>query len=254
MPDSLPLFYHRANAGDDELGAICEQMGLTVTYQDIPADAGFILCNEDGRLALKDNSTPKVSGVCVDFLSGETRYRQAHGGGVKEPIAKAAGIKVGQPCRIVDATPGLGRDAMVLVGLGCEVTLIERSPVVAALLADGIARLTRSEPELASRIHLHHGDSIAMMQSMAVDSVDVVYLDPMFPHRKKSALVKKEMRAFQQLLGGDPDADGLLAPALAIASKRVVVKRPGSAPVLADKKPSMAITSKKHRFDVYICY
>lgn len=58
---------------------------------------------------------------------------------------------------------------------------------------------------------------------------DVVYLDPMYPHRQKSALVKKEMRVFQSLVGNDDDADSLLIPAMTIAKRRVVVKRPNYA-------------------------
>ena len=81
---------------------------------------------------------------------------------------------------------------------------------------------------------------------------DVVYLDPMYPHREKSALVKKDMRAFQTLVGSDTDADALLTPALALASKRVVVKRPDFAQPLAGVKPTMAIQTKKNRFDVYV--
>ncbi|GAM77379.1 SAM-dependent methyltransferase [Vibrio ishigakensis] len=84
---------------------------------------------------------------------------------------------------------------------------------------------------------------------------DVVYLDPMYPHpenKKKSALVKKEMRVFQHLVGADLDADGLLTPALELATKRVVVKRPDYANWLDEKKPSMAIETKKNRFDVYV--
>jgi 16S rRNA (guanine1516-N2)-methyltransferase len=81
---------------------------------------------------------------------------------------------------------------------------------------------------------------------------DVVYLDPMFPHRKKSAAVKKEMRLFQQLLGSDDDADLLLEPALTLAKKRVVVKRPSGAPFLANKKPHIEMLGKANRFDVYL--
>jgi 16S rRNA (guanine1516-N2)-methyltransferase len=81
---------------------------------------------------------------------------------------------------------------------------------------------------------------------------DVVYLDPMYPHKKKSALVKKEMRVFQTLVGADNDADSLLAPAMALATKRVVVKRPDYAEFLAGQKPSTAIETKKNRFDVYV--
>jgi len=83
-------------------------------------------------------------------------------------------------------------------------------------------------------------------------AVDVVYLDPMFPPRDKSALVKKEMRAFHDVVGSDDDADALLAPALKLAQKRVVVKRPGYAGFLAGVAPTMAVTGKNNRFDVYI--
>jgi 16S rRNA (guanine1516-N2)-methyltransferase len=81
---------------------------------------------------------------------------------------------------------------------------------------------------------------------------DVVYLDPMFPHKKKSALVKKEMRVFQSVVGADLDADKLLDAALNAARYRVVVKRPDYAPFLNDKKPTMSIKTKKNRFDVYV--
>ncbi|MFN2728770.1 class I SAM-dependent methyltransferase, partial [Salmonella enterica subsp. enterica serovar Typhimurium] len=77
------------------------------------------------------------------------------------------------------------------------------------------------------------------------------FLDPMFPHRQKSALVKKEMRVFQSLVGPDLDADGLLEPARQLATKRVVVKRPDYAPPLADVATPNAIVTKGHRFDIY---
>ena len=81
---------------------------------------------------------------------------------------------------------------------------------------------------------------------------DVVYLDPMFPHRQKSALVKKEMRVFQSLVGADLDADALLPVALSVAGKRVVVKRPDYAGFLNEKKPSTSIETKSNRFDIYV--
>lgn len=79
----------------------------------------------------------------------------------------------------------------------------------------------------------------------------VVYLDPMFPHKQKSALVKKEMRVFQSLVGPDLDADGLLEPARLLATKRVVVKRPDYAPPLANVATPNAVVTKGHRFDIY---
>ena len=96
------------------------------------------------------------------------------------------------------------------------------------------------------------GIAIEIMTAWTAERPDVVYLDPMFPHRKKSAAVKKEMRLFQQLLGPDEDADALLQPALALALKRVVVKRPAGAPYLADKKPQIEMQGKANRFDIYL--
>ncbi|QJR81148.1 class I SAM-dependent methyltransferase [Alteromonas pelagimontana] len=214
---------------------------------------GLALTIFERQVQLKDYQEPKQQGIVADFLSGSSQYRQQHGGGKKEPIAKAVGVKGDASLHVVDATPGLGRDAFVLAAVGCQVTMIERSAVVAAILEDGLRRLQLEEPTLASRFTLLHGNSIEVMQSWNSAQVDSVYLDPMFPHKKKSALVKKEMRVFQQLLGADSDADALLAPALNLAQKRVVVKRPNAADALAQKPPSMAIESKKHRFDVYLC-
>jgi 16S rRNA (guanine1516-N2)-methyltransferase len=104
---------------------------------------------------------------------------------------------------------------------------------------------------MRERMHLFHGSSLEAL-ALLKQAVDVVYLDPMYPHRDKSALVKKEMRIFQSLVGADLDADGLLAPALALASKRVVVKRPDYAEDLGGVKPSTVIAQKKNRFDVYV--
>ncbi len=250
MPETFPIYTDPAEEGaSDKVAAIAEQWGFRVVGT--PPE-GLSLSYESNQLALKDFSEPKQHGVTVDFLSAQSQYRKQHGGAFKEPLAKAFGVKPNQTLTIVDATPGLGRDAFVLAGVGCQVMLIERSPVVAALLADGLDRLAQTDPLLAARLTLLHGDSQQIMQNWTQGEVNGVYLDPMFPHRKKSALVKKEMRVFQQLLGTDPDADGLLSPALKLANSRVVVKRPNSAPILNDCQPSMTITSKKHRFDVYL--
>ncbi|MDX1727815.1 MAG: class I SAM-dependent methyltransferase, partial [Pseudoalteromonas tetraodonis] len=142
----------------------------------------------------------------------------------------------------------------VLASLGCKVILHERHPVVAALLYDGLQR-AYNDSEIGQwmqqNMSLIFGSSHTLLAQC--NSVpDVVYLDPMFPHREKSALVKKEMRVFQELVGGDTDADDLLEFAYPLASKRVVVKRPDYAPFLNDKTPSMQIKTKKNRFDVYV--
>ena len=207
-------------------------------------------------VGLADLSDPKLQPLCVDFAADALLYRKDKGGGKNEAIAKAVGIKGQYYPSVVDATAGLGTDSFMLAALGCDVTMLERTNVVCALLYDGLVR-GRAMPQSADivqRMQLLPGSAVARLaQLKATDqSVDVVYLDPMFPHKKKSAAVKKPMKMFQTLLGHDKDADDLLTPALALAKKRVVVKRPNTAPFLQDKKPSMQIKGKKHRFEVYL--
>lgn len=122
-----------------------------------------------------------------------------------------------------------------------------------ALLDDGLTRGYADAdigPWLQQRLQLIHASSLTALTDIT-PRPQVVYLDPMFPHRQKSALVKKEMRVFQSLVGPDLDADGLLEPARQLATKRVVVKRPDYAPPLADVATPNAIVTKGHRFDIY---
>ncbi|WP_339719824.1 class I SAM-dependent methyltransferase [uncultured Paraglaciecola sp.] len=218
-------------------------------------DSGLALIQQLSHLELRQLNEPKVGAVIVDFTSDALTFRRLHGGGKKESIAKAIGLKGHDSLHVLDATAGLGRDAFVLASLGCVVDMIERSPVVAALLQDGLDRAA-VDHQLSSwipdRMQLCHGVATDLLNNWQGTTPDVVYLDPMFPHRKKSAAVKKEMRIFQQLLGPDEDADLLLEPALLLAKKRVVVKRPSGAPFLAGKKPQIEMLGKANRFDVYL--
>jgi 16S rRNA (guanine1516-N2)-methyltransferase len=227
-------------------------------------DAAFELRFEQNSLSLHKRDEPKLDGISVDFVSGAVAHRRKFGGGRGQSIAKAVGLKQGVTPTVVDGTAGLGRDAFVLASLGCKVIMVERNPVVAALLEDGLRR-AYEDAEIGQWMQelmsLFHGSSLNALfdavktstnVSTIANEVDVVYLDPMYPHREKSALVKKEMRVFQTLVGADLDADGLLAPAMALATKRVVVKRPDYAEDLDGVKPSMVIATKKNRFDVYV--
>ncbi|WP_036955860.1 class I SAM-dependent methyltransferase [Pseudoalteromonas sp. A2] len=216
--------------------------------------SGFSLHYDDKGLSLYKTDEPKLGAINVDFVTGAVAHRRKFGGGKGQSIAKAVGLNKGATPVVLDATAGLGRDGFVLASLGCKVILHERHPVVAALLYDGLQR-AYNDSEIGlwmqQNMSLIFGSSHTLLAQC--DSVpDVVYLDPMFPHREKSALVKKEMRVFQELVGGDTDADDLLEFAYPLASKRVVVKRPDYAPFLNDKPPSMQIKTKKNRFDVYV--
>lgn len=191
--------------------------------------------------------------VRVDFVDGALAHRRQQGGGGGQMIAKAVGIQPGVRPVVLDATAGLGRDAFVLAHLGCQVTLIERQAMIAALLDDGMRRglLDPEVRPIIERMRLLRGDAISQMRAWTGQAPQVIYLDPMFPHREKSSLVKKEMRVFRPLVGDDPDAADLLAAALALASHRVVVKRPRKAPCVDGPLPSYALEGKSSRFDVY---
>lgn len=189
--------------------------------------------------------------VCVDFTSGTFHYRLKHGGGRKQLVAKAAGIKQGAPLpTVLDATAGFGRDAFVLAALGCRVHMRERSTVIHALLEDGLNRAIK-DPQIGAWVKDRL--SLAKNESEPLPFVpDVVYLDPMYPPKRKAADVKKEMRVLKIVVGDDADADLLLEPALKTAQKRVAVKRPAHAGWLAQRKPDAVIKSEKNRYDIYL--
>lgn len=233
---------------------LADQLALPLVAVNDPAiDAEFALQWGPQGLWLQELGKQAPGPVQVDFVSGAAAHRRQFGGGSGQMIAKAVGIQSGVRPSILDATAGLGRDAFVLACLECPVIMIERQPVVAALLADGLARAALS-PEvapIAQRMRLLTGDAISLMQNWQAQAPQVIHLDPMFPERDKSALVKKEMRAFKPIVGEDADQAELLAAALALASHRVVVKRPRKAPCIEGIKPSYELLGKSSRYDIY---
>ena len=238
-----------AEMPDGIAATLAQQFGV----RQVSGVSGWHLAWQDQQLVLKHPDLPKQGDILVDFASGAATYRRKFGGGKSEAIAKAVGLSKKAGLTVIDATAGLGRDALVLASLGASVTLVERNPLVAALLWDGLRRVAL-DPVLAAwlpaRMQLVHAQALTAL--LHLPAPDVVYLDPMFPAREKSALVKKEMRAFHDVVGADADADLLWQAAMALASKRVVVKRPGYAEFLAAKQPSMSIEGKNNRFDVYV--
>jgi len=235
-------------ASQGALSILAERWNLT---SDPDANMALVLTPE--RLELRKLDEPKLGAIFVDFVGGTMAHRRKFGGGRGEAVAKAVGVKGSYLPNVVDATAGLGRDAFVLASLGCHVRMLERNPVVAALLDDGLERGYRDAeigPWLRERMTLLHASSLTTLSELT-PKPEVVYLDPMYPHKQKSALVKKEMRVFQGLVGPDEDADGLLEPARRLATKRIVVKRPDYAPPMADIAAQAAVVTKSHRFDIY---
>lgn len=200
-------------------------------------------------------SDPELS---VDFTSGAINWRRKHGGGKNQLIAKAVGVKQKYYPSVLDLTGGLGKDAFVLATLGCKVTLLERNPRVYSALSEGIANAKeyarRDDPQLGvilDRLTLNLMDAFVYLRENVDIKQQVIYLDPMFPERKKSAAVKKDMVMLQAIVGSDDDSDQLLIEALKSGASRIVVKRPKLAPSLAQLVPAIVYRGSSSRFDVY---
>ncbi len=211
----------------------------------------FVYHNSHLHLFLQDDDGVRGP-LSVDFLSGPVFYRYLKDRRINQPLARAAGIKKGVRPTICDVTAGFGADSFVFASLGCQVTMIERSPIVWALLDDGIRRALchpAIREILAERVSLHLHEAVSFLHS-SQQAYDTIYMDPMYPQQKKSALNKQEMRLLRSLVGNDTDSALLLQEARKHALKRVVVKRPTGAPFL--EKPSFSVTGKSSRFDVFL--
>lgn len=202
--------------------------------------AGLVLAG-DGMELLPDFSE-MLGRVRPGALRRELLVRAARikGAGDAEPLA-------------VDATAGLGEDSFLLAAAGFRVLLFERDPVIAALLEDALVR-ARELPAtagIARRMTLAGGDSVAGLARLD-RAPDVVYLDPMFPERRKSAAVKKKFQLLHCLERPCGDAEELLGAALGAHPRKIVVKRPAKGPYLAGVKPSYSISGKAVRYDCIV--
>lgn len=223
--------------------ALSQQTGIPVLNGE---REGFCLgLSADGRFGLYALRNPALR-IRADFTSAAFRYRLKTSG-KQQPLAKAVGVAKGLT-RVLDATGGLGGDSMVLASLGCEVAVCERHPLVALLLEDGLAQ-ARRELAFASRVNLIKDSAFAYLAGIT-EYPQVIYLDPMYPAKEKSALPRKEMQILEDLVGMDADQSELFALALSKASERVVVKRPKSAPSFAT--PTHSFTGTTTRYDMYL--
>ena len=214
-------------------------------------DYPSLLVVTENHLELRSTKPDTPGPIYVDFLAGKLAHRRLFGGGRGQLIAKAVGCRPKKQLAVLDVTAGLGQDAFILTTLGCDVTMIERSPIVAALLEDGLMRAQQEDWFQPLALKLIKTDAKKYLQTLT-DFPDVIYCDPMYPHSKKTALVKKEMRILRHIVGDDEDAPALLALALKKAHHRVVVKRPRLAPPVEGPEPDLIFKGKSSRYDVYL--
>jgi len=209
---------------------------------------GFALIRERDGLALR---APGGLVLRIDFGSPAMR-RRIRSSWRDEALLRAVGRRQGKAPTVLDATGGIGRDAFVLAAHGCRVILCEENPVLAAMLEDALARAAGFPETAAARITLMAADSIAVMKKLGPEErPDAVYLDPMYPEKRKRALSGKEMQILQQLCGPSRDEE-LFHAALAAAAARVAVKRPKSAPPMCGRGPDFSVRGPAHRFDIYL--
>lgn len=232
----------------------------------------------DGELELRGDFTKLLPRLKYNNLTHEI-------------LIKAAKIKGSErECTLIDATAGLGEDSLLFAAAGFRVIMFERDPVIAALLKDAMVRAGQL-PELAPimvRMELVETDSISALRRLAeglesheyrenpadpvaltkaamndgiIDAYlssilpahpDVIFLDPMFPERQKSALIKKKMQLLQKLESPSTDEQAMLEAAVAVRPRKIVVKRPLKGPYLAGRKPDYSISGKAIRCDCYV--
>jgi len=213
------------------------------------AKYGFSLQDNDNRFELYLNSDrleliqkdSRAKPLSINFNSQKLNYRSKN---IRQELINKAIGKKNKNLNIIDATAGLGQDAFLLAKTGHNLSLIERSNIVAALLEDAISR-----SEL--KLNLVYGDAITILAKLSYKP-EIIYLDPMYPKSNKKAAQKKGMQFFREILTNESDSQQLLEHALKAASKRIIVKRPIKANYLNNQKPDAQIKGKTTRFDIYL--
>ena len=218
---------------------------LALEYRNYQDTAGLLLVVGETSAWLELDGVK----VTAQFDSAAMQHRRK--GGHNEMLGRAVGLKADRKPLIWDATGGLGRDAFVLADLGCEVTLCERVPALAWLLDQAVqaAKVSGAQQirEAAERMSVLAADS----KTLRAPAGTVIYLDPMFPERKKAAAVKKEAAMLQHLAVSEDDSESLWQWAWDQPVERVVVKRPLRAPILGYIRPAHTLKGKSVRFDVF---
>lgn len=241
------------------------------------------------QIALRSPLLDQRALVKISFYQGAANHRRLYGGGLSQHLAKAVGLdqrkgpgqgqgqgkgpskQQGKPLHIVDATAGLAADSFVLASLGAHVHMLERSPVLSLMIEDALdvarsftsTEVSTSENQqlmqILNRMSVANIDSVQWLSQQPNQGCEVIYLDPMFPERRKKAAVKKEMQVLQLLLNDGVQTESerldeersLLELSLSKAIYRVAVKRPRLAPPLPGPAPGYSLEGKSIRFDIY---
>ncbi len=202
--------------------------------------------DKEGELYYLENKLLNLS-LCLDFQQGNYQHRNKHLG--KEPLAQAVKIKKKLPETLIDTTPGVMKDSIMLAYRGVHITAIERNPLLYVMVKRALDNLLANNQTLS--INYIFADAIEELQN---HRADIIYLDPMYPkpkNKKKQAQVKKDMQVLHHIIGDDIDADKLFVSARQ-QNTRIVVKRPSYAEYIANDKPDFISQIGSTRFDIYL--
>lgn len=255
--NTFPIFLSNTDQACDQINQLITAGDLllctsVLNLDDTPCYLDYKL----GALTLHLQTEAESFQLSLNFVEGKSQHRRLYGGGKGQPLAKACGLSKHPEWTILDATAGLGKDAFVLASLGAEMMLCEQNPVIYVLLSDALLRASVNEETalIVKRMQTMHANAIDYLKTLndtPSARPDVIYLDPMYPERKKSAKIKKEMQILQYLVGHSDENAALLEMALQTAKHRVVVKRPKTAVMLNETAPSFTVSSVNTRYDVY---
>ncbi len=223
-----------------ETEAVCAPDGCAASAFYLQVDAQGLALVDHGRI-LRGDFTKMRPRLIPNNLNGELLVKACKGKGVSGSMTA------------VDATAGLGEDAFLLAAAGFHVRLYERNPVIAALVYDAL-RAGAEHADLAPvirRMQLYEQDSILALPKLTAPP-DIVVLDPMFPARQKSGLIKKKFQLLHQLEQPCAEEQAMMQAAFACGPRRIVIKRPLKGPCLAGVKPSYTLKGKSIRYDCIV--
>lgn len=213
--------------------------------------APYFLCFVNKKLTCKSFLDINFA-LCIDFCDKQLQWR-LNSLNKQQAFAKSLGLhKKNKSPYVIDATAGLAKDAISMLKLGCHVKMLEQSKIIYLLLEDALLRAKNISNDFLSLLYV---DSYLFLQTLQLDEYpDIIYLDPMFPKRLKSAKVKKDMcmlQAIQSLIDSSSSVK-LLEIARQRTKHRVVVKRAKNIGFLGEQKPSFSYKGKSVRYDVYL--
>jgi len=244
----------------------CRQPGLDCHYLDHPNRDNHLYQPDQARKGSKERlikeASPPVLHITrkgvfaesVEFSNNADKRFSFHPSmallrlieinrGGADRFLRATGIQSGD--RFLDGTLGLGTDSLVAayqVGEEGRILAIEHSALLAALVRDGLATLSRKPnpnknnpeksrawsdlAEAAQRIEVLWGDHGQILSQLSADSFDIVYFDPMF---RRTCEESASMRPLHQFSNPEPLGLAAITEAARVATKRVVLKeRKGS--------------------------